>query len=169
MIIKDSMVMIHLAKITLLEKSCEYFKDVIIPKMVYQEIIIGKNKGYGDVKIVLDLIKMNKIKVKDVRDKNLIKKAEEFNIQGGEAEAVALYWQEKGDYISTDDDNVRQKSTLLDIKVIGTPAIILNLYKKNLIEKKKFEESLSTLREIGWFSNTVIDKILMEVQKWDRQ
>mgnify|MGYP001559168069 CR=1 FL=1 len=169
MIIKDTMVVIHLAKITMLEKSCGYFKDTAIPEAVRNEILFGKEKGYADVKVILDLIEAKKIIVKNVRNKGLIKKAEEFNMQRGEAEAVALYWQEKADYLATDDDNVRKKGTLLDIKVIGTPAIVLKLYKEKLIEREKFEESLSELRRIGWFSDTVIDKIKMEGLRWDRQ
>jgi len=162
MIVKDSMVLLHLAKITLLENSCGYFKNVIIPEMIYDEILVGKEKGYLNAKIVIDFIEKKKITVKQVRNETLIKKAEEFNIQKGEAEAVALYWQEKADYLATDEDNVRKKSVLLDIKVIGTPAIILKLYKENFIEKEKFNESLAELRKIGWFSDTVIDKVKME-------
>ena len=162
MIIKDAMVIIHLAKITLLEKSCEYFKNVIVPKMVYHEVLAGKDKGQVDVKIFTDLIKINKIKVKEIKDKDLIKKEEEFNIQRGEAEALALYWQEESDYLATDDDNVRKKSIILGINLIGTLPIILKLYKEKLIKKDKFEESLNELRKIGWFNDIIIDKILME-------
>lgn len=163
MIVKDAMVVIHLSKITLLEKSCGYFNDVVIPKMVYEEILLGKNK-YTEVKLIADLIEMNRITVMQIKDKALIKMAEEFNIRRGEAEALALYWQEKADYLATDDDNVRKKSLLLDIKVIGTPAIILKLYQEKLMGKNKFIESLTELRKLGWFSNAVIDKLLMEAK-----
>lgn len=162
------MVLIHLAKITLLEKSCEYFKHVAIPQEVYKEILLGKEKGYVDVKLIEELAKIKKIVIKQLRNKKLLKKAKEFNIQRGEAGAVALYWQEKADYLATDDDNVRKKSMLLNIRIIGTPAIILKLYNEKMIEKEKFMESLIELRKIGWFSNAVIDKILME-GKWERQ
>lgn len=162
MIVKDAMVLIHLAKITLLEKSCGYFRNVVIPKMVYEEILMGKEKGYPDAKLIADFVKMGKMAVKQIKSVEMVKKAEEFNIKRGEAEAIALYWQEKADYIATDDYNVRKKSMLLDIKVIGTPAIILKLYKEGLIKKNKFGESLAELRKIGWFSNAVIDKILLE-------
>ena len=159
-IVKDAMVVIHLAKITVLEKSCEHFKDVVIPKMVRDEILMGKE--YPEVKIIKELIKRKKIIVKQIKNKRLVKKAEEFNIQKGEGEAVALYWEEKAVYLATDDDNVRKKSLLLGVKVIGTPAIVLKLYKEKLVEKEKFDESLAELRKIGWFSNAVIDKVKME-------
>ncbi len=155
------MVMIHLAKITLLEKSCDYFKKVIIPKKVYEEITFNKEK-YAEVKVIKELIEKDKIVIKQVKDLQLIKKANEFNILKGEAEAVALYWQEKADYLATDDDNVRKKREILNLKMIGTPVIIFKLYKEKMIEKEKFVESITKLRKIGWFSNAVIDKILME-------
>lgn len=162
-VIKDAMVIIHLAKITVLEKSCDYFRKVIIPKKVYEEITSGK-EDYIDVKITEELIDKNKIIVKSIKNQKLLKKANEFNIQRGEAEAVALYWQEKADYLTTDDDNVRKKSDMLDIRIIGTPTIILKLYREKMIDKKKFVFSLKELKKIGWFSNAIIDKILMEVK-----
>lgn len=164
MIIKDAMVIIHLAKITLLESSCNYFKRVIIPKKVYEEIAIGKEKPYSDLNVVKELITKKKIIIKKVYNKRLLIKANEFNLHRGEAEAVALYWQEKADYLATDDDNVRKKSIVLNIKTIGTPAIVLKLYKEKTINKGKLISSLNELRKIGWFSNAVMDKILMETK-----
>lgn len=165
MIIKDSMVLIHLAKISLLEKTCDYFKNVLIPEEVYNEVLAGVVKKYPDVNIITNLVDKNKINIKKVKNKELLKKANEFNIQKGEARAVALYWQEKADYLATDDDNVRKKALLLDLKLIGTPSIILKLYKKKVIDWEKFKDGLDKLREIGWFSDMVIDKLLMEGSK----
>jgi predicted nucleic acid-binding protein len=162
MIVKDTMVVIHLAKLTLLAKSCERFKPVVIPEEVREEILEGKKKGYEDAILVEDLIKAGRLKVKRVHEKSLLKKAEEFNVQGGEAEALALYWQEEADYLATDDDNLRKKAVLLSLKLIGTPAIMLKLYNANAISRDKFIESTQGLRKIGWFSNAVIDKMLME-------
>ena len=162
MIIKDSMVVIHLAKITLLAASCERFKPVVIPEEVHQEILQGKKKGYEDVKIIEELIVAGKLAVKHVRDRKLLKQAAEYNVQGGEGEALALYWQEKADYLASDDDNLRKKVVLLNLRLIGTPTIILKLYQEKRIDRQKLEGSLQALRKIGWFSSAVIDKILME-------
>ena len=161
-VIKDSMVIIHLAKLSILEKSCKYFKEVMIPELVCIEIMKGKD--YPETAIVSELIKNNKIIIKKINNQNLIKKANEFNIQRGEAEVLALYWQEKADFIATDDENVRKKKVILDIKIIGTPAIIVGLYKKRLIDKSKIEQCISELKKIGWFTSTVLDKMQMEVK-----
>jgi len=161
MVVKDAMVIIHLAKITLLEKSCDYFKDVVIPELVYNEAVVN-GKEHPEAMMIKELAEKNKIKVKKINNKILINKANQYNIQRGEAESVSLYWQDEGDLLATDDDNVRKKGVVLNLNIIGTPAIIFKLYKDNIIDKKKFRESISQLRKIGWFSNAVLDKVLME-------
>lgn len=164
MIVKDAMVLIHLAKITLLEKSCDYFKEVVIPELVYKETV-EIEKEYPEAIIIKELIEKRKIKVRKIDKKMLINKANQYNIQRGDAEAVALYWQEKANFLATDDDNVRKKRTILNLNIIGTPIIIFKLYKGNIIDKEKFKEGISQLRIIGWFSNVVLDKVLMEGSK----
>ena len=165
LIVKDAMVMIHLAKITLLESSCKCFSNVLIPNKVYDEIMAGKEFGHIDVNVIEEMIMQHKIKVKKVENQKYLARAIQLNIQGGEAEAVALYWQEKADYLATDDDNVRRKNLLLNLRLLGTPVIILMLYKRKIIDREKFIDSLEELRKIGWFSNAIIDKILIEGEK----
>ena len=164
MIIKDSMVVIHLAKITLLESSCDYFKRVVIPKKVYEEIMKGKEKNYAEIAIIEASIENKRIIVKSVEKEEFIDKAMAFNIQGGEAEAVALYWQENADYLATDDDNVRKKKEILKLNLLGTPSILLLLYRQKVIKKEKCLEAIQKLKRIGWFNNMIIDKMTMEIE-----
>ncbi len=164
LIIKDAMILIHLAKLSLLEISCDYFEEVMIPKLVSNEVLNGIKNKYPDAKIIEGLIEEKKIIVKEVKEKFLIKKANQFNIQKGEAEVVALYWQEEAKLIATDDDNVRKKKILLNLNLIGTPAIILLLYQNKKIDNLKLKQSLTELKKIGWFNNSIFDKITMEAQ-----
>ena len=163
-VIKDAMVVIHLAKLSLLEKSCNYFENVLIPEEVHREILKGKEKEFPEIQVIEELIKNKIIAVKKVKDAGLIRKANQLNIEKGEGEAVALYWQENGDLLATDDDNVRKKRLLLNLNIIGTPAIAAKLYKESIISKEKAKQSISELKKIGWFSSTVLDKIIMEVE-----
>jgi predicted nucleic acid-binding protein len=163
-VVKDSMVLIHLGKLSLLEKSCNYFGNIIIPKLVYDEVSKGKDK-FPDAIIIIELVNKKKIIVENIKDKSLVKKANNFNIQRGEAESLALYWEKKADFLATDDDNVRKKKVILDLRIIGTPAIIIRLYREKIIETKKFEEAISELKKIGWFSSTVLDTMSLEMKK----
>ncbi len=166
LVVKDSMILIHLAKITLLEASCNFFGKVAIPELVFEETIgIGKQKGFEDAFLIEELVRRGNIKTKKVLKKNLVKKANQFNVFGGEAEAIALCWQENADFLATDDDNVRKKKQIFQIKLIGTPAIIMALYNKKAINAEKTRQALQKLKKIGWFSSEIIDRILLEVEK----
>jgi predicted nucleic acid-binding protein len=159
-LVKDTMVAIHLAKIGCLPSSCDYFAPVLIPPLVHREIMKGKEKGHDDVPIIFNLIEQKKITVKKVTQKELVQKANQFNIQRGEAEAVALYWQEKAVFLATDDDNVRKKRVVLGLHLLGTPAILRHFYQKHIIDGTTLEIAVAELRKIGWFSSVVLDTIL---------
>ncbi len=166
LVVKDSMVLIHLAKITALEKSCSHFGGTIIPKKVFDEVVAkGKEKGHPDAFLVEEAIRKGQISVKAVKNKELEKRANQFNVFGGEAEAVALYWQEKANLIACDDDNVRNKKEMLELNIIGTPSILLSLYRKKKITRHKLGEAATKLRKIGWFSNQVLDAMLLEADR----
>ncbi|MEK6948026.1 MAG: hypothetical protein AABX19_02170 [Nanoarchaeota archaeon] len=166
-VVKDSMVLINLAKITLLETSCNFFKVVLIPKMVFEEVVTaGKNKGSDEVIIIENLIKNKKIKVKEIKDKEVTKMVNEFNIYGGEAEALILYKQEKCDLLISDDFNLRKKKDLVNARIIGSLAVLLKLRQSKKIDKNKFENCINKMREIGWFSSSVIDKVLLDGEKY---
>ena len=166
-VIKDSMILINLAKITILEKSCDYFKKVMISELVFNETVTaGKEKGVNDALIIESLINNKKIELKKLKNKDLIKMINEFNIYGGEAESLALYKQEKADLLISDDDNLRKKKEVVNAKIIGSLAVILKLIEKKKIDKNKFVSSINKMREIGWFSNAVLDKVLMEGEKY---
>lgn len=158
------MVLIHLAKISVLENSCEFFEEVIIPRKIWKETVeIGREKKYPDAALIDEMIKKDKIDVVDVEEKEFIDRAKKFNIQGGEAEAVALYWEKEADILATDDDNVRSKAAHLDLDLIGTPPILVKMFRADRINRGKVARSLDLLQDIGWFSSAVLDKTRMEV------
>jgi len=39
LVVKDAMVLIHLSRTTLLERSCSYFGDVTVPAAVKEEVV----------------------------------------------------------------------------------------------------------------------------------
>ena len=164
LVIKDAMILMHLAKTALLDESCRMFDRVLIPMTVYEEVMKGEQRYPHDARQLRSAIARNLIKIKKVLKRSLITKANELNIYRGEAEAVALYWQENADLLATDDDNVRKKRDVLQISTIGTPAILIRLFKMNKTTKEKYLGAIKKLKEVGWFSSTVFDKMLLEAE-----
>ena len=51
-------------------------------------------------------------------------------------------------------------------KYIDDLAVILKLREKKRIDRNKFISSINKMREIGWFNNAILDKVLMEGEKY---
>jgi predicted nucleic acid-binding protein len=163
LVVKDAMVLIHLAKITVLDIATDHFDEVAIPPLVYKETVgAGREYGYPDAEVIADAVDTGGIEVTGEVSPSLVERANRYNIQGGEAEAVALYWERDADLLASDDDNVRQKRTVLQLGLIGTPSILLDLHEMSLIDESKLADAIDVLRSIGWFSTAILDKIELE-------
>jgi len=162
LIVKDTMVLIHLAHTGTLEAACKAFRKVVIPEQVYQEVNAGKESHGEDVGAVDQMVKSGAITISKAR-RELVSKANAFNIQRGEAEAVALYWQEDADLLATDDDNVRRKKDALRIKIIGTPAILIRMIRDGAVDREVYLNAVRHLRKAGWFSSIIYDTMMAEV------
>lgn len=163
--IKDSMILIHLAKMSILGESCRYFGDVLIPKNVYHETVTsGREKGHPDAVVIEQAIDENLIKIKEGQDKKKVDNLRLFGLHYGEAEAVALYYQENARFLATDDDTCRKNRIILDINIIGSPAIVIMLYRKGIISKDKVIDCVSSLEEIGWFDANILYEMSQQIE-----
>lgn len=160
-IIADSMVVIHFAKITLLEALASCF-EVMIPKKVYEESAANQ-KRFPDAAIIAALVEKGKIKVIEASEA-VVREMRRFGIMKGEAEAVAAFKEGKGGLLASDDDAVRRNSIILDLKLVGMPALLVWLYKKQKIPREKTIQSLSELKKLAWFESGLIDRIIVEVE-----
>jgi len=164
--IKDSMILIHLAKMQILSDSCKYFGNVMIPDKVYEETVgIGKKKGHPDALIIENLIKGELIKIKKVRNHKKVEDLMIFGLHHGEAEAVVLYFREQAQFLATDDDTCRRNRIILGINIIGSPAIVLTLFKNSLITRMKALDCVCALETIGWFDEEVMIEMKRQIEK----
>ena len=78
---------------------------------------------------------------------------------------MALYFQEKAEFLATDDDTCRKNRIILGINIIGSPAIVIILFRKALITRKKALDCVSALETIGWFDTEVIHEMKRQIEK----
>jgi predicted nucleic acid-binding protein len=139
---------------------------IIIPTKVYEETVIrGKKKGHPDALIIEQTINSNLIKIKEIENKDKVDNLRLFGLHLGEAEAVALYFQEKAQFLATDDDTCRKNRIILGINIIGSPAVVLMLFNKALITRKKAIDCVLTLETIGWFDTEVMHEMKRQIEK----
>jgi len=138
LIIKDSIVLIHLAVEGVLKEACIMFGQVMIPNAVHKEAVEkGIEANHADAFIIQKLEKEKYIQVVAVTHKMLMDELENYGLKGGELEVVTLYIQEKADLIASNDDKVRKLRLILNLNLISSPEIVFLLTKNAIITKNR--------------------------------
>ena len=153
-IIADSTALILLAKASVLETFVKR-NNTIASKIVYEEVVKGKELGRSDAILVEKLVSENKLNVKTPKASVKIRIQKLFNIKAGELEAISLAYKTK-DIILSDDKKCLNTAKALGIDFINSLDVIIALYKKKAITKEKALNCIEELEEYGWYSKDLI-------------
>ncbi|MFX1537011.1 MAG: hypothetical protein ACFFDI_22575, partial [Promethearchaeota archaeon] len=88
-IVPDTMILVHLARLGLLNEKLKTFTEILLPQMVFDEATSGKER-YPDAQIIEDTLKEAenvRIMSSDYQKTSL----ETLGLQKGGREAVSLY------------------------------------------------------------------------------
>jgi predicted nucleic acid-binding protein len=162
MIVFDSSTLILLAKIHLLDLIVLNFPgSVVIPEQVKMEV---STEDREEVPLILSLIKDKKIKVQKVKNKkDLIKLMEDFNIDLGETEAIAIAVSDKNNVLATDDRNAIRACKILKIDFVTSISILIRAFEKGLLEKEEALIKLQNLQLIGRFKKEIIENAIKQI------
>lgn len=167
-IVKDSMILIHLATGGVLKEACSMFGQVVIPNAVHHEVVErGIEKQYPDAVVVQNLEQEGYIQVIKVTNEKLKEELAKYGLHYGELESVALYLERNADLIASNDDKVRKLRFILNLNLVTSPEIIYLLASTKTVSKKRATDCLRLIKKTGWFSSNVIDQAIMEVEKLD--
>lgn len=162
-VIEDSMVLIFLSKLELIKETKGMFGNVIISKEVEKETALDP-KQYSDAIRIRQSIEKGLVEVREVKNIGKVKETmKNFGLGRGEAETIQLYFQEKADLLLCDEKKARKVAGILNINLLGTPELIIQLYKRTFIDKEKATESILKLEKIGWFKSSIIFEALKEI------
>lgn len=161
MIVSNATPLIYLAKVGKLYLLKELFQTVLIPKSVYNEVVIeGKKRGFVDAEIVEKAVKEGWLKVVDVRTKITFDE-----IERGEAEAIELALKKSLDLL-VDDYTARTIAMSLGVKPIGTLRVLFLAVKNGLISKDTAKKTLNLMIMEGFrLSIEVYSRFLEELEK----
>ncbi|PIN92993.1 hypothetical protein COU61_01135 [Candidatus Pacearchaeota archaeon CG10_big_fil_rev_8_21_14_0_10_35_13] len=140
---------IHLTEIKAIT-TLRIFNEIITPTEVSKELIRSNI-------IIPEFIKI--ISVNSGNKKLIEILANQYSLDMGEAEAIALAKQEKMEYLLTDDLDARIVAKKYSLKVHGTVGILIRAFREGIITK---EETIKKLRELASESTLYITKTLIE-------
>ena len=152
--IADATTLILLAKADVLEIFVEK-NNIIIPPIVYKEVLKGKEKSRIDAFIIEKLVQEKKIKVKIPQNatKKIIQHM--FNMQGGELEVIALAYNTQ-DTVLNDDKKGIHAAKALKLNFIGSLGVVVALQHAGRINKKEALEAIDILQAYGWYDPKLI-------------
>lgn len=141
-VISNATPLIYLAKANKLDLLQTIANQVLIPKAVFQEVVIeGKRLGEKDAYRVEKAIAQSWLVVKEVKNIFTL----EVLLHSGEIEVISLAKDKGIKTVLMDDAKARSVGELAGLKPIGTLWIILQAVKKRIIG---FDEFLSTLEDV---------------------
>ena len=148
--IADSSSLIIFAKINKLDIIIKLYGKIIITKGIYketveQELVIDAS----DAKIIDNLVNKKKIKVLSL-DEKYEKFSKELRriypqLGIGESDAISLSLQEKNKSVIIDESIGRNIAKLYNLKPIGSLRILLEAYKRNIIDETELNDITSEM------------------------
>lgn len=162
MFVSNTSTLILLAKISLLRDFLEIVDKILIPEEVYKEFL-EKDNAFDSLLIKKE-IENEKIKVIEIEKQKYKKILEQFRLHEGEAAAYSIFEIKKHKAILTDDLELIKLCKLNKVPFICSMAIVVNLYKKNKINKEKTLEKLEKLYHIGRYSKEIFYYFKKEIE-----
>lgn len=166
MIVTNSGPLITLAKLGLLDNLARLYEKVIMPKAVYDEVVLkGFAKGYLDSLQVKLALQRQSLAVMKVKIPNA--EIEKLPLDKGEKEAIALALQNKADLLLMDDMSAREQAKAFGLKVKGTLGIIVEAYRNELLSFDEVRIIFETImkRNDIWIAEALCQNILARLNK----
>jgi predicted nucleic acid-binding protein len=152
LIVTDSSPLVALAIVGQLELLDKIFAHVLIPETVYREATEEGKPGAAEIAA------WGSDKVNKVKDQNTVD-AFMTSLDPGESEAMALYEEQKADYLLIDEKKGRKTALVKGMNVIGSIGVLLRAKQDGLISSvKPFVEQLRN--STVYFSDSLLDLAL---------
>ena len=151
-IIVDSSPLIVLLKSDLENILPEIFEEIIVPELVWQEVLAGNEDDVAKQKLP-HLTWINRAFAK-----NSNQTIEKFNLGKGETEVLSLALEIPESNVLLDDFAARKSAKALKIPVLGTGGLLILAKQKSLISS--VSEAITNVQKAGlWLSDEIIELI----------
>jgi len=149
--------LINLARIDKLHLLRELYDQITIPEAVWDEVVVdGKDQPGADV-----IASATWIQKEVVTNKQLVRVLQQ-DLDGGEAEAIALAMEQKADLLLMDERIGRESANHLGLSYTGLVGVLIEAKSKALVPEIK--PILDALRDVAGFrlSADVYERILQD-------
>jgi predicted nucleic acid-binding protein len=142
---------------------------LLTTREVYEEVYLkGIERGVSEADMLKELfegglIELGTSKGGSSKAKSLLESS--AGIHTGEVSAILLALELEATAIM-DDKRARRVAKILGVRLSGTPALIIEMVRRNIISKKDAKRAFKKIIEEGWYcSARVFSKILKAVEE----
>jgi len=161
MVVANASPLIHLSAIQRLEVLRALFVKVLIPREVYNEVVMRGIGRPGSQEVA----SANWIHARPVENEVAVRVLQVSGLGKGEAECIVLAQETNADWVILDDRLARLQAEAMGLKVVGTVGVLLMASEKGFVEN--FEQTLRDLVASGFrLSAREVERIL---ELWRRE
>jgi len=153
-VVSDTTAISNLIRIDELRLLKDIFGHIILPKAVYEELLILEERGIN----VSAIIHKEAFEIVEV-EKDALYHELNLKLDEGEVEAITLAIMKKADYLLIDEVKGREIAQRRNIPIIGTLGVLIEAKRRKLIVS--IEEKMLNLKSIGfWISHSLYNKVV---------
>lgn len=159
--------LIILGKLNQLGLLLKVFDEVVIPREVYNEVVInGLRLGSSEAAAVDFLVRQGRILVTDVL---LPAPLPDWAaaIDKGELETILLAQDLQPDWVIIDNAHARQAARRADLYIKGTVGVLLEAFRRGYLSLQELELLLQITkgRPEFWISDSLCDQVLAQARR----
>ena len=165
-VISNATPLIYLTKSGSLKLFKKLFDSILIPKVVYEEVVVkGKEEGFSDAIVVEEQIEEGWISTDNLgTDEKLVEHATELD--KGETAVIKLAKEKDDPLLLIDDAAGRQIAKSFGLEVKGTLYVILRAYKEGYLTKDQSRDILDEIISAGFrISSEQYSQVLSRLEK----
>lgn len=159
--------LIILGKLSQLGLLLKMFDQVVIPREVYNEVVInGLRLGSSDAMAVDFLVQRERIQVADVVLPSPLP-GWAAPIDAGELEVILLAQDQQPDWVIIDNAHARRAARKAGLAIKGTVGVLLEAFRRDFLSFQDLELLLQTIknRPEFWISESLCDQALAQAQR----
>lgn len=157
-----------LAKLNRLDFSPTLFEQVLVPRTVYNEVVIhGLSLGYSDAQTVKLFFERLNWQPVDVSVTIRSHYSSASILDPGETDVLALALETAAPLILLDDEAARNEARRLGLKVKGSLGVLVSVYQADLINYEQIEIMLFEIanRPDIWINKKLCLQVLTSLAK----
>ena len=162
--VTDAGPLIVLAKLNHLYLLSALYREVIIPRAVYREVVIeGQARGYPDARMIRSFLQNRNWEPKAPSTIPL-ELQQDIRLGAGEREALALA-KEYQAIVLMDEVYARSIAESIGLKTVGSLGVLVEAYRKGVLSSVVLDQLLVTIevRDDIWVHPALCERVRREV------